>query len=178
MTFCHPELLRRYTQPHTKTIDYTDFSLSVCEACVNLCPDYCHHPPHILFAAHAVVVADLRVLVVGRQIPRLGGQLAGVGNEVGGDPQGLLPCVWTGSPAGGCRPTARSAARISMAHARFKANATTVARPVGVKPMIESPSADQMKCSSQRSRRGLNKGTSSPEVGSTAVNLSDFLRLQ
>lgn len=68
--------------------------------------------------------------------------------------------------------------RILIILARLNANATTVARPVGVKPIIKSVSVDQKKCSCQLSVRGLNKGTSDNDFSSKDLSLSDFWRLQ
>ena len=50
-----------------------------------------------------------------------------------------------GSPAGGWRPTTRSAARMEMTRSRFMASASTVVRPSEVTPMTCKPSADQTK---------------------------------
>src|SRR5262245_4306372 len=51
------------------------------------------------------------------------------------------------SPSGGWRPTTWPAARRSCARSRFNSNASTVARPMAVRPIIAIPSLDQIKCS-------------------------------
>jgi hypothetical protein len=74
-----------------------------------------------------------------------------------------------GSPAGGWRLTAISAAQIATTRSRLSASAATVARPVGVKPTSKRPSADQTKWSFHTCCRGWNRETTAPLWGSLAV---------
>lgn len=55
---------------------------------------------------------------------------------------------------GGCHPTDTHAARAETSGDRLRWSATTVARPVGVRPKTRVPSADQEKCSCQCCNRG------------------------
>jgi len=73
------------------------------------------------------------------------------------------------SPSGGWRPTSRSAARRSWVRSRFSSNASTVARPIAVRPRIESLSRDQIKCSAHWSCLRWNKRTDAPVSGSTIL---------
>ncbi len=72
-----------------------------------------------------------------------------------------------GHSLGGCQPTATHTCLASTSVGRLRWRATTVALPVGVKPMIKHPSPDQRKCSCQSGCRGLNNLTTSPLVGSS-----------
>jgi len=79
---------------------------------------------------------------------------------------------------GGCRPTAKSAVRMRMALSRLSPNASTVALPMGVSPLIVNLSLDQIKCDFHICRRGWKRDTSSPEAGSLADTSRPFLLLQ
>ena len=60
---------------------------------------------------------------------------------------------------GGCLPMRYNTWRILTRPVRFIFNASTVARPVGVKPIICAWSSLQQKCSCHLYRRGLYNGT-------------------
>src|SRR5262249_17527023 len=81
--------------------------------------------------------------------------------------QGGKPVYQIGAPAGGsffggCQPTLTQSCRALTRVGRFRFNVTTVARPVGVRPMIRSPCSVQRKCSCQSCRPGFNNRTTSP----------------
>ncbi len=72
-----------------------------------------------------------------------------------------------GHSLGGCQPTATHACLARTRVGRLRWRALTVARPVGVAPMIKHPSSDQRKCSCQSWCRGLNNLTTSPLAASS-----------
>jgi hypothetical protein len=65
-------------------------------------------------------------------------------------------------------PAARSNRRKLTSSGRLRCNASTVARPIAVRPMIRVKSLLHSKCSDHRWRRGLNSGTMRPVCGSRA----------
>ena len=75
------------------------------------------------------------------------------------DPSRLKPSMLLNSYdsgiAGGCSPMPSSRRRRFTTPARLSQSVSTVARPVGVRPIMISRSAPQAKWSVQRSRRGL-----------------------
>ncbi len=68
----------------------------------------------------------------------------------------------------GCSPTARRARRKFMSGRQLRCNASTVARPVAMRPSRRRRSARQAKWRDHRWRRGLNRGTVRPVRGSRA----------
>lgn len=77
---------------------------------------------------------------------------------------------------GGQRPKAANSARSSVLSETFIDSNQTVARPIGVKPMIRSFSV--MKCWSHRCVRGLNIRANFPVSGSIVVRLVPLQKLQ
>src|SRR5438874_5906536 len=77
---------------------------------------------------------------------------------------------------GGNKPYISSAWRMSNRRGALRSKAATSALPMGVRPTTLQPI--QMKWSSQRSVRGLNKGYTPIESGSGAEMRTDFLRFQ
>src|SRR5262249_7510412 len=69
---------------------------------------------------------------------------------------------------GGCLPMRYNTCRILTRPARFICKTSTVARPVGVKPIICVWSSLQQKCSCHLYWRGLYNGTRVLSVGSGA----------
>ncbi len=87
-----------------------------------------------------------------------------VSSEMG---EGLRPTP-SCHPDGGCQPATAHCRRAGTINSLFMRRATTVARPVGGRPMIWPPSSLQRKWSDQLCVRGLNRGTSVSVNGSTA----------
>ena len=81
--------------------------------------------------------------------------------------RGLTPQI--AQSTGGCQPAMTHNLRATTSGARLSCNAATVARPVGVKPVMMSPSGVQAKCSLHTSWRGLKRRTFSPVSGSSAA---------
>lgn len=72
---------------------------------------------------------------------------------------------------GGCSPKLYKARRKLSKGGRFKRKISTVARPIGVKPMTKRKSLLQQKCSFQSCWRGLYKATCRCVTGSVASSL-------
>ena len=70
--------------------------------------------------------------------------------------------------AGGCMPITNKARRMLTRPSRFNCKASTVARPVGVKPITRVKSALHRKCSDQLCSLGWYRGTTAPSTGSGA----------
>jgi hypothetical protein len=96
-------------------------------------------------------------------------------------PRSRTEIVWRYAPisgAGGCHPAATHWRRASTISRLFKRSATTVARPIGVSPLMRVPPSDHTKCPAQRWARGLNNGMLAPVTGSRAVILELLNSLQ
>ncbi len=80
------------------------------------------------------------------EIPRggMGAVLRGRDVDLGRD---LAVKAFSPQSLGVCQPTLAHNCRAVTNDARFKLSANTVARPVGVRPRIRSPSGAQRKCS-------------------------------
>lgn len=77
------------------------------------------------------------------------------------------------SSTGGDQPTSTQELRTSSASgSSLRCSAATVARPVGVVPIIWILSSLQVKCADQRCVRGLNSGTVRPVAASKPTVLS------
>ena len=90
----------------------------------------------------------------------------------------LYPLSYPSLSGGGCLPMRYNTWRILTRPARFTFNASTVVRPVGVKPTICVRSSLQQKWSCHLCRRGLYNGTRVLSVGSGASVLLYLCPLQ
>ena len=97
----------------------------------------------------------------------------------------IAPLCWIQSmclhychqPCGGCQPTLTHSLRARTETGLFILSATTVARPIDVKPITCVPSSLHAKCSSQLCCLGLYKGTRFVLSGIHAFSLIGLVRV-